>query len=79
MATKKTAIESIGELIRRERRERGYTTTTLAKKLKLSQAQVSRIETGRQGLRWSVLTRVMKVLGVSEARLLHAMEGLLAG
>lgn len=54
----------IGKKIRDLRSKMGYTTVTLAKKVKLSQAQVSRLENGLQGFRSATLLRFAKVLGV---------------
>lgn len=49
------------------RRVRGFTSTALGKALKLSQAQVSRLETDTQGLRSRVIERLAKVLKVHPA------------
>lgn len=51
--------------LRHLRKARGFTTTTLAKAVGLSQAQISRIETGAQGIRSAVLLRLAKALRVS--------------
>lgn len=55
----------IGKKIRELRSKMGLTTVTLAKKVKLSQAQVSRLENGLQGFRSATLLRFAKVLGVA--------------
>ena len=55
----------LGARVRSIRKTRGYTTTTLAQALGISQAQVSRLENGVQGLRSAVLLRLAKVLKVS--------------
>ncbi len=55
----------IGRKIRELRSKMGLTTVTLAKKVKLSQAQVSRLENGLQGFRSATLLRFSKVLGVA--------------
>ncbi|MHC4913961.1 MAG: helix-turn-helix domain-containing protein, partial [Planctomycetota bacterium] len=43
--------KAIGRKIRELRSKMGLTTVTLAKKVRLSQAQVSRLENGLQGFR----------------------------
>ena len=55
----------IGNKIRELRKRQGLTTITLAKKVKLSQAQVSRLENGLQGFRSATLLKFARVLGVS--------------
>jgi len=56
--------KGIGHKVRELRRRMGLTTTTLAKKVRLSQAQVSRLEIGLQGFRSATLIRFARVLGV---------------
>lgn len=62
-----TAMDSveIGRKIRALRTKMGLTTVTLAKKMRLSQAQISRLENGLQGFRSVTLLRFARVLGVS--------------
>ena len=55
----------LGGRLRHLRRARGFTTTTLGKAVGLSQAQISRVETGAQGIRAPVLMRLARVLRVS--------------
>lgn len=55
---------AIGRKIRALRAKLGFSTTTLAKAMKLSQAQISRLENGLQGFRTITLLRFAKVLGV---------------
>jgi transcriptional regulator with XRE-family HTH domain len=55
---------TIGQKIRELRSRMGLTTVTLGKKLRISQAQVSRLENGLQGFRSGTLTKIAKVLGV---------------
>jgi transcriptional regulator with XRE-family HTH domain len=55
---------TIGKKIRELRSKMGLTTVTLAKKVGLSQAQVSRLENGLQGFRSHTLLKFSKVLGV---------------
>ncbi len=56
--------KAIGKKIRALRARMGLTTVTLAKKVRLSQAQVSRLENGLQGFRSATLLKFSKVLGV---------------
>ena len=55
---------AIGTKLHRLRKKLGYTTTSLAKKVGVSQAQISRLENGKQGFRSATLTRISKALGV---------------
>lgn len=54
----------IGEAFRIERERQGLTTTELARKVGISQAQISRLENGKQGFRSPTLERVARALGV---------------
>jgi len=56
--------KEIGLKIRDLRSKMGLTTVTLAKKVKLSQAQVSRLENGLQGFRSATLLKFAKALNV---------------
>ena len=56
--------KAIGKKIRELRSRMGLTTVTLAKKVRLSQAQVSRLENGLQGFRSATLLKFARVLGV---------------
>ena len=60
----KAAIE-VGRRLRAIRKAQGFTTWTLAKGMHLSQAQVSRLENGLQGLRAVVILRACSVLKIS--------------
>ncbi len=57
----------IGERINRLSEERGLTTTQLAEKVGVSQAQISRLENGKQGFRSGTLVRIADALGVKPA------------
>ena len=59
----------IGARVRAIRKELGLTTTTLAKKVRISQAQISRLENGRQGFRSGTLVRIANALKVPPFRL----------
>ena len=56
--------KEIGLKIRDLRSKMGLTTVTLAKKVRLSQAQVSRLENGLQGFRSATLLKFAKALNV---------------
>jgi transcriptional regulator with XRE-family HTH domain len=56
--------KAIGMKIRDLRSRMGLTTVTLARKMRLSQAQISRLENGLQGFRSATLLKFSKVLGV---------------
>ena len=54
----------IGHKIRELRSRMGLTTVSLAKRVGISQAQVSRLENGLQGFRHATLVKFSKVLNV---------------
>ena len=56
--------KAIGMKVRALRTKKGLTTVTLAKKLRLSQAQVSRLENGLQGWRSATLLKFARALDV---------------
>ena len=58
--------KAIGARVKKLRTEMGFTTTTLAEKVGISQAQISRLENGRQGFRSTTLSKIAAVLGVKE-------------
>ena len=70
-AKKKTDAFSvqIGATVRTLRYAKGITTTALAKRVGISQAQISRLETGKQGFRSGTLVKVAKAVGVKPFRL----------
>ncbi len=57
-----TDIRKIGELISRERQQRGLTQVQLAEKLGTSQSAVNRIEQGKQNVSIEMLGRISDVL-----------------
>ena len=57
--------QSVGAKVQAIRNERGMTSTELARKVGISQAQISRLESGRQGWRSITLQKAAKALGVS--------------
>lgn len=61
--------KAIGATLRALRTELGMTTTDLANKVGISQAQVSRLENGRQGFRSGTVVKLAKVLKVPPFRL----------
>jgi len=56
--------ETIGGRVCRLRSQYGLTTMELAYKVGVSQAQISRLENGRQGFRTVTLEKIAKALGV---------------
>ena len=66
--------KAIGQKVRTLRSKQGLTTTTLAKKVRLSQAQVSRLENGLQGWRSATLMKFAKALKVKPVYFLVAGE-----
>ncbi len=56
--------KDIGAAILEEMGKQALTTTELAEKVGISQAQISRLQTGKQGFRSSTLRRIAKALGV---------------
>ena len=61
--------KEIGSTVKKLRSELGMTTTALAKKVGISQAQISRLENGQQGFRSGTLVKIAKVLRVPPFRL----------
>ena len=56
--------KQIGLKVSRLREQQGLTTTELAKRVGISQAQISRLENGKQGFRSSTLAKIAHALGV---------------
>ncbi len=61
--------KDIGATVRAIRTELGLTTTVLASKVGISQAQISRLENGQQGFRSGTLVKLAKALKVPPFRL----------
>jgi transcriptional regulator with XRE-family HTH domain len=61
--------KDIGMTVKALRTDLGMTTTDLAKKVGISQAQISRLENGQQGFRSGTLVKIAKVLKVPPFRL----------
>ncbi len=61
--------KDIGATVRAIRTELGMTTTDLAKKVDISQAQISRLENGQQGFRSGTLVKIARVLKIPPFRL----------
>ncbi len=61
--------KDIGKTVRALRTELGITTTKLADMVRVSQAQISRLETGQQGFRSPTLVKIAKALKVPPFRL----------
>jgi len=64
--SRKSRIE-VGLRVREARKMMSMTTTVLAKKVKISQAQISRLENGLQGFRQETLESIAKALKVNPA------------
>ena len=61
--------KDIGSTVKKLRAGLGMTTTELAKKVGISQAQISRLENGQQGFRSGTLVKIAKTLRVPPFRL----------
>jgi transcriptional regulator with XRE-family HTH domain len=55
----------IGAKVSSIRHAQGLTTSQLANKVGISQAQISRLENGKQGFRSSTMDKIAKALGVN--------------
>lgn len=62
--------KEIGATVRQLRTAQGKTSTDLAKKVGVSQPQISRLEIGQQGFRSEILMKIAKALKVPTFRLL---------
>ncbi len=60
-----TLSRDIGEKVTALRMKRGMTTTDLSVKVGVSQAQISRLENGKQGFRTITLHKIASALGVT--------------
>ncbi len=61
--------KDIGKTVRAIRTDKGLTTTKLANMVKISQAQISRLENGQQGFRSPTLVKIAKALKIPPFRL----------
>jgi transcriptional regulator with XRE-family HTH domain len=61
--------KEIGATVRQLRIEMGKNSTDLAKKVGISQPQISRLEKGQQGFRSDTLVKIAKALKVPPFRL----------
>jgi len=66
--------KTIGDIVHQLRTRQGLSTTQLALKVEVSQAQVSRLENGQQGFRSDVIVRFAKALKVPPFRLFMTDE-----
>lgn len=55
---------AIGKAVRDARLELGITMTAFAKKVGVSQAQISRLEDGQQGFRTRTMQKIAEALGL---------------
>ena len=53
---------AIGKVVREMRTKRGITMTAFAKKVGVSQAQISRLEDGQQGFRTKTMQKIAEAL-----------------
>jgi Zn-dependent peptidase ImmA (M78 family)/DNA-binding XRE family transcriptional regulator len=65
-------VSNLGDVIQTIRRAQGRSQEDLSEKIRVSQAALSRYETGQREPEPDVLTRLAAELGVTEAFLLHA-------
>lgn len=72
MAKKVNTRESVGSVIRAMRQDAGIDTCEMAKRCRLSQAQISRLETGNQGWRLDTLQVVCRALSAKVSDVLTA-------
>jgi transcriptional regulator with XRE-family HTH domain len=61
--------KDIGLVVKTRRSELKLTTTALAKKVRISQAQISRLENGEQGFRSDMVERLAEALRIPPFRL----------
>jgi len=78
MAKKKSLTEVMAKRMREVRKQKGMTTTKLAEKVGITQAQVSRLENGHQGFRSATLEKIAKALKVPAVVLATDDEKVLA-
>ena len=64
----------VGAHVSKLRKAKGWSTTRMARLVGVSQAQISRVETGKQGLRSAMLFRFAKIFGTTPASILAAAE-----
>ncbi|KKN96834.1 hypothetical protein LCGC14_0164780 [marine sediment metagenome] len=62
--------EVIGRRVSSLRMRQHLSTTDLARKVDISQAQISRLENGKQGFRSATLSKIAEALGVSVVALI---------
>jgi len=60
----------IGTVIRTRRKALGMVQKPFSKKIRLAQAQLSRLENGQQGMRFDVLLRISKALNAAPSEIL---------
>lgn len=72
----KTAIECIGENVKRLRRERGLTQEACAKKAGLSQGYLQTVELGKKWIGPKSISALAKALGVTESELFQDCDNL---
>ena len=66
--------QAIGARITKLRLQKGLTTTELSMVVGISQAQISRLENGKQGFRSATLSKIANALGVEPVALIANEE-----
>lgn len=59
-----TSSKTLGQVLRKYRKERGLTQTDVGKKFNLTQKMVSNIESGSPGVQLGTLFKLMSALGL---------------
>ena len=59
----------VGQLIRKRKIEQGFTQTELARKVSITQPDLSKIEEGKKNITLFTLGRICKVLGIKKIEL----------
>jgi len=67
--------KEMGRKLRELRMRKGLTMTELGRRVGMSQAQISRIETGKQGFRSATLVKMAQALGVDPVYFFVEEEG----
>ena len=62
----------LGTVVRHTRKSLKMNQKVFSRKMHLTQAQISRLETGYQGFRFDVLCRTARILGSKPSKLLAA-------
>ena len=74
MAEDETLAKRFGELVRRLRRERGYSQEEFSFRVGLHQTYVSSVERGERNVTIGTADRIAKALGITLADLFYELE-----